>query len=296
MHSNSNRGARAPGASRRVPVVTARAASKKPARPLSTRPIVSSGTETAGSIVPQQCGTSAAMATRAVAYLRVSTDVQAEEGLGLEVQRGQTKTYAALYNLDLVAVVEDAGASAASLNRPGLHSALGMLADGAADALLVARLDRLTRSVRDLGDLVQRYFAAGRWALLSVGEQIDTRSAAGRLILNVLGSVAQWERERIAERTSAAMRIKVAHGEYTGGLPPYGYSRATSGGMLVPVDNEQRIIEAARGLRAGGASLREISRELARRGWLSRAGRRFAAGQVARLLDAGRRDPAPTAE
>jgi hypothetical protein len=69
-----------------------------------------------------------------------------------------------------------------------------MLKEGEAEALLVVKLDRLTRSVVDLGTLVERYFAPGKAALLSVGEQIDTRSAAGRLVLNVLASVSQIER------------------------------------------------------------------------------------------------------
>ena len=76
------------------------------------------------------------------------------------------------------------------------------------------------RSVRDLGHLVEKYFAPGKSALLSVGEQIDTRSAAGRLVLNVLASVSQWERAAIGERTATAMQHKASQGEYTGGWAP----------------------------------------------------------------------------
>jgi DNA invertase Pin-like site-specific DNA recombinase len=85
----------------------------------------------------------------------------------------------------------DAGESAKSLKRPGLQRARGMLERREAEALLIVKLDRPTRSVVDLGALVERYFAPGKAALLSVGEQIDTRSAAGRLVLNVLASVSQ---------------------------------------------------------------------------------------------------------
>ena len=81
-----------------------------------------------------------------------------------------------------------------------------MLKAGDAEALLVVKLDRLTRSVVDLGTLVERYFAPGKAALLSVGEQIDTRSVAGRLVLNVLASVSQWEREAIGDRTACVKR------------------------------------------------------------------------------------------
>jgi DNA invertase Pin-like site-specific DNA recombinase len=117
-------------------------------------------------------------------------------------------------------MVVDAGESAKTLDRPGLQRALGTLKRGEADALLVVKLDRLTRSVVDLGSLVERYFAPGKAALLSVGEQIDTRSAAGRLVLNVLASVSQWEREAIAERTATAMQHKARQGEYAGRSRP----------------------------------------------------------------------------
>src|SRR5256885_8718569 len=106
------------------------------------------------------------------------------------------------------------------------------------EALLIVKLDRLTRSVVDLGSLVERYFAPGKAALLSVGEQIDTRSAAGRLVLNVLASVSQWEREPIGERTATAMQHKAKQGEYTGGQAPYG-ARVAASGRLEAEPQEQ---------------------------------------------------------
>jgi DNA invertase Pin-like site-specific DNA recombinase len=178
----------------------------------------------------------------------------------------------------------DAGVSAKTLDRPGLTKALGMLRTGKAEALLVVKLDRLTRSVRDLGELVERYFAPGKAALLSVGEQIDTRSAAGRLVLNVLASVSQWEREAIGERTAAAMAHKAACGEYTGGDAPFGYR--VEEGRLVELDAEQAVIRDARALRAAGLSLRAVAAELDRAGLRGRTGRMFAAAQVARMVDA----------
>jgi len=113
-----------------------------------------------------------------------------------------------------------------------------MLKAGEAEALLVVKLDRLTRSVVDLGSLVERYFAPGKAALLSVGEQIDTRSAAGRLVLNVLASVSQWEREAIGERTATVMQHKARQGEYTGGQAPYGRRVAADGSQLEPHPDE----------------------------------------------------------
>jgi Resolvase, N terminal domain len=138
------------------------------------------------------------MPTRTIAYLRVSTDKQADRGVSLDAQRAKATAYAQLYDLDLCEVIVDAGESAKSLDRSGLQRALGMLKRGEAAALLVVKLDRLTRSVVDLGRLVEQYFAPGKAALLSVSEQIDTRSAAGRLVLNVLA----WEREAIGENAT----------------------------------------------------------------------------------------------
>src|SRR5216684_3153822 len=200
--------------------------------------------------------------TKTVAYLRVSTDKQADKGVSLEAQRAKVQSYAQLYDLELVEIVVDAGASAKTLDRPELQRALKMLKAGQSEALLVVKLDRLTRSVVHLGELVERYFAAGKWALLSVGEQIDTRSAAGRLVLNVLASVSQWEREAVGERTGAAMQYKASVGEYTGGDVPYGYGLAPDGEHLVDNPQEQEVLTAARKLRNAGLSLRSVAREL----------------------------------
>jgi site-specific DNA recombinase len=224
--------------------------------------------------------------TRTVAYLRVSTDKQADRGVSLEAQRAKVESYAALYDLTLVAIEVDAGESAKSLARPALERTLSMLKAGKADALLVVKLDRLTRSVRDLCDLVDRYFRDGRRALLSVSEQVDTRSAAGRMVLNVLSSVSQWEREAIGERTAAAMQHKQAAGEYIGGAAPYGYQLAADGARLAPIAAEQAVITEARKLRAAGLSLRKVAEALDARGLRARNGRRFAPAQVARLVAA----------
>ncbi len=222
--------------------------------------------------------------TKTVAYLRVSTDKQADKGVSLEAQRAKVQSYAQLYDLELVEIVVDAGASAKTLDRPELQRALKMLKAGQSEALLVVKLDRLTRSVVHLGELVERYFAAGKWALLSVGEQIDTRSAAGRLVLNVLASVSQWEREAVGERTSAAMQYKASVGEYTGGRIPFGYRLADDGEHLEPDPIEQSVASTAKQLRAAGLSLQAVSRQLSAQGFKSRMGKPFAAIQIARMV------------
>jgi site-specific DNA recombinase len=103
----------------------------------------------------------------------------------LEAQQAKLTAYAVVYELALVAIEVDVGVSAKTLQRPAPQQALGALKAGKAEALLVVKLDRLTCSVRDLEALVETYFLAGKRSLMSVGEQIDTRTAAGRMALNV---------------------------------------------------------------------------------------------------------------
>ena len=221
------------------------------------------------------------MNTKAIAYLRVSTDKQAEKGISLEAQQEKALAYARLYELELVGVIiEDA--SAKTLARPGLQRALAMLETGKAAALLVVKLDRLTRSVVDLGKLIESYFVPGKFTLLSVGEQIDTRSAAGRLVLNILASVSQWEREVIGERTRDAMRHKQTSGEYIGGHAPYGYQLI--GGELVADGFEQDVISQARALRGSGLSLAAVAVELDKRGIRARNSKPFIATQIKRMV------------
>jgi site-specific DNA recombinase len=223
---------------------------------------------------------------RTVAYVRVSTDKQVEHGLSLDAQQAKLVAYATLYELDLVAIEVDAGVSAKTLQRPALQRALGTLKAGQAEALLVVKLDRLTRSVRDLGVLVETYFLAGKWSLMSVSEQIDTRTAAGRMVLNILAAVSQWERETIGERTAEAMAYKRRQREYTGGAPPYGWSLAADGVHLDPHMDEQAIIRDALALKTAGLSLRTIGARLAARGLLPRQGRAWNPKTVRDLLQA----------
>jgi DNA invertase Pin-like site-specific DNA recombinase len=210
---------------------------------------------------------------KVIGYTRVSTDEQADSGLSLGAQRQKIEAYCGLYDLELVAVIEDAGLSGKTLKREGLQRALTMLDKGKADGIVIAKLDRLTRSVVDGGALIADYFGEKKGhELFSVSDHINTRTAAGRLVLNVLLSVSQWEREAIGERTRDALQHKIANGERCGKVR-FGYDLAADGKTLVPNRLEQSAIQLMRKLRDAGESLRTIAAELNERGIATKEGR-----------------------
>jgi len=209
---------------------------------------------------------------KVIAYARVSTTDQADNGISLDAQIAKMQSYAALYDLSIIEVITDAGESAKSLNRPGLQRALNLLRAGKADGLLIVKLDRLTRSIADWQDLIDAYFGErGGKQLLSVNDSIDTRTAAGRLVLNVLITVAQWERETIGERTRDALQHKIRNGQRVGKVH-FGYDLAADGVTLIENPAEQRTLALMRNLRAAGCTLRQIAAALTQRGILTKEG------------------------
>ena len=200
----------------------------------------------------------------AVGYIRVSTEEQANSGLSLSQQKSRIVAYAKATGLQLLEVIEDTGKSAKNLNRPGIQKALEMLREKQVQALVVLSLDRLTRSVKDLGFLVE-FFEKSQAALVAVQDSINTLNAAGRLVLNVLGSIAQWEREAIAERTAAALAVKTQRHEKTGGTVPFGFD-VTETGKLVTNQPEQDALRLILRLHKRGIPLRKIGDQLTSQG------------------------------
>jgi DNA invertase Pin-like site-specific DNA recombinase len=229
--------------------------------------------------------------TRVVAYVRVSAAAQAEGGVSLAAQRAKVAAYAEAFDLDLMEVVEDAAESAKSLDRPGLRRALALLEGGGAEALLVTKLDRLSRSVVDMDALIRTYFgehARHPATLLSVGDHIDTRTAAGRLVLNVLVSVAQWERERCGERTREALAHLKTEGVRLGGAA-LGWTRTEEtdeGGRraTAEVGDEAETVERILGLRDEGRGYREIAAVLAAEGRRTKSGGRWHHETIRRVV------------
>jgi site-specific DNA recombinase len=207
---------------------------------------------------------------KAIGYVRVSTEKQADFGVSLEAQTEKVRAMAVVQGAELTEVIIDAGESAKSLNRPGMARLLALVDSRAVDIVIIAKLDRLTRSVKDLAELLERFNRRGV-SLVSVADALDTRSAAGRLVLNIMVSVSQWERECIGERTRDAMHHKRANGERVGTVP-FGYRTAADGCHLEADQAEQGVLSRMRELKAAGHTTRQIADELNRQGFTTRRG------------------------
>jgi DNA invertase Pin-like site-specific DNA recombinase len=149
--------------------------------------------------------------THVIAYLRVSTDVQKESGLGLAAQRARLEAECAHRGWSDVEWIEDAAYSAKSLDRPGIRHALELLSSNQAGVLVTAKVDRLSRSLLDFAALMDRAWREG-WTIIALDLGVDTSTPAGEMMANVMASFAQYERRLISQRTSAAMAAKRAQG------------------------------------------------------------------------------------
>jgi len=151
-----------------------------------------------------------------IAYIRVSTTEQGISGLGLEAQRRAILQAAGHRDWQLT-FIEDTG-SGKDLNRPGLTGALSTLREGRAAGLVIAKLDRLSRSLIDFAALMERA-RRERWALVSLDLGVDTSTPQGEMLANVMATFAQFERRLISERTKAALAVLRAQGRQLGRPP-----------------------------------------------------------------------------
>jgi len=197
---------------------------------------------------------------RAIGYVRVSTDKQADHGVSLDAQETKIHAMATVQGAEIVELIVDGGESAKNLDRPGMQRLLTLVDQRLVDAVIIAKLDRLTRSVKDLAELLERFQRRGV-ALVSVAESLDTGSASGRLVINIMVSVSQWEREAIGERTRDAMQHKRSNGQRVGNVA-YGYRSSADGKYVEPEPSEQAALAEIRSLRTQGRSLREIAATL----------------------------------
>lgn len=227
--------------------------------------------------------TGAVVKRAVVGYVRVSTEEQAQDGYGLAAQEAKIRAYAQALGLDLTDVLVDDGYSGGKLDRPGLTALLARIEVGEVGTVIIAKIDRLSRSLRDLLNVYAERFEANGVALVSVAEQFDTSSPAGRLFFQMVGSFAEFERAVITDRLSGGRKQKASKGGFAGGKAPLGYAQQ-KGSKVLALDEEgaaavRRVFE----LEAEGLSNQAIADRMNAEGYTTAQGKAFHAVQVWRV-------------
>lgn len=197
-------------------------------------------------------------------YIRVSTDMQVEDGFSIEGQRTRLISFAESQDWEINDFYIDDGYSAKDLNRPEMKRMLQDMEDKKFDVILVYKLDRLTRSVADLHALLKT-FDLYSVKFKSATEIFETTTAMGRFFITLVGAMAEWERGTISERVRFGVEQMVVEGRRPGGVLPYGYTQA---GELIL--EEAELIREARDLYMSGMGYKSIAMKLNREGKLRR--------------------------
>jgi len=215
---------------------------------------------------------------RAVAYIRVSTDRQAEKGFGLDVQTKAVRAWARANGHRLVKVCSDEGVSGTkdAADRPGLREALNALQDGAAEALVVPRLDRLARSLSvQEAALAHAWRSGSRTFACDSGEVLcdDADDPMRTALRQMMGVFSQLERSMLSARMRAGRQMKADKGGYAFGSPPLGFEARD--GALVAKADEQATVERILTLHREGESLRSIAEVLKLEGRMPKRSQRW---------------------
>jgi DNA invertase Pin-like site-specific DNA recombinase len=199
-----------------------------------------------------------------IGYIRVSTEGQAMDGVSLDAQQAKIQAWCLANDVALSEVFVDAGLSGKRAdNRPELQNALNAVCREKG-VLVVYSLSRLARSTKDTIAISERLDKAGA-DLVSLSEKLDTTSAAGKMVFRMMAVLAEFERDQISERTSAAMQHMKAESRRVGQIP-FGSDLADDGETLVPNSREQKVIELLGVLRESGLSFEKIAGILNRKG------------------------------
>ena len=201
---------------------------------------------------------------RAVGYIRVSTDMQAADGLSLDAQTAAIEQYSSLHGLKLQSICKDVISGARS-ERPGLQDALESLRRGA-DVLVVLKFDRLSRSIKHFCELYETYFQSGEKELVAIRESIRLDSSLGRALVSILLVFAQMEREATAERTREAVS-HIRQLGYHYGKAPYGFKAVPAPDrprfkVLIEDPEEQKILGSIKGWLDAGLKVPDIAARL----------------------------------
>lgn len=195
---------------------------------------------------------------KAVIYSRVSTEEQAKGGVSIDMQAAKLGHLAQVHDMIVVETISDPGFSGKNLNRPGMEKLLALARDGAMTHILIYKLDRLSRSIRDISQMIELFISQGI-SLVSATETIDTATPIGRMVCNIIGSFAQFERELIAERTQDAMEQMWKDGYWLTKVP-FGYHRVGSKIMVQQPDQAPLVLELYKTVVEKRLTVRDASR------------------------------------
>ncbi|KMT62707.1 recombinase family protein [Paenilisteria newyorkensis] len=182
-------------------------------------------------------------------YIRVSTEEQAKEGFSISAQREKLQAYCIAQGWDEFKFYVDEGLSAKNMERPLLKALLKHIETGLIDTVLVYKLDRLTRSVVDLHNMLN-FFDKYDCSFKSATEVYDTSSAMGRFFITIISSVAQFERENTSERVSFGMEERARQGKYIP-LAPFGYKKGEDGVLVIYEEEATLVLELLDRLQKG---------------------------------------------
>ena len=208
-------------------------------------------------------------------YLRVSTEDQAKEGYSLEVQREYLESFTKREGHEIFQVYSDDGISAYSTRRPALQKLLADAKVKRFELMLVYKIDRFSRNLKDLLMLVDELSSYGV-AFKSATEPFDTTTSAGKLMFQQLGSFAEFERNRIAERVFPGMMKGVQQGNWQGArFAPFGYTYNKAKKLLEIEEREANIVKMTYTMYLSGKSTHDIAAYLDKKGYKTRTGKQF---------------------
>lgn len=215
-------------------------------------------------------------------YIRVSTEAQAEEGYSIAAQQERLEAYCTAMGWKNCRAYIDPGFSGSNLNRPSMQNLIADVKAKKVSAVIVFKLDRLSRSQKDTLFLIEDIFMPNDVDFISLNESIDTSTPYGRAMIGILSAFAQLERENIYLRTRMGMLERVKQGYWMGGGgTPFGYQYDRNSGMLVPHPEESKIVQKMYDLYLKGYSAQRIANVL------NLKGDRFVTGVLSRKTNIG---------
>lgn len=208
---------------------------------------------------------------RACIYVRVSTEAQEIEGYSMDEQERLCKAAIEAKEWEYVGTYRDGGYSGKTVDRPALQEMLSDVRSGVVDAVLIYKLDRLSRSQRDTLAIIEDTFLEHKVDIVSLKETLDTTTPWGRAMIGILAAFNQLDRETIVMRTTMGRRAKAASGGYTGGRTPFGY-RVEDKQMVVD-EEEAGIVREVFRMRKQHMAYRSIAEALENGGYKGRDGK-----------------------